>query len=522
MSQLVAIARRILGNIDLFSRLVLRVPLRQYQLQPLQAVLDSVLNRRGLDFLLVFPRQSGKNELVAHLMVYLLNVMQRVGGNLVFGAVGDGPGRMLRRLEARLDNAWNAGRWGRGSHPLRRTLGKAAAVFVSSHPQAAARGETAHWLLVIDELQDQDAAHLEAVFEPMRAAYNATALYIGTVKLTSDALWQKKRELEQLQAADGIQRVFMVTPDQVTEENPAYADFLAKKVRQFGRHHPIIASEYFLEPIDGSGGLFDGRRRTLMHGQHPRQTTLRPGQFTIATLDLAGQDEATTDPTAQLANPGRDYTVATVFEVLPPAPGVPLQLPSYHALDVWVDHGSRHFQETPGRPPLVQRLLAWLEHWQVNHLIADQAGVGQGVVDWFSAALGRERVTGFDLGGSGKKAALGAAFLSIVETGRFHYWTGDEDQPLSEGWWFWQQVEHCNYHLPPDGSLERHLQWSVPTSLRVSTPAGPQLVHDDRLLSAALIAHADQLSQQGKLGFGAAASVVIPPPTDPAFEENDL
>ena len=73
--------------------------------------------------------------------------------------------------------------------PVRRILGKASVVFLSTHPSAATRGETADWLLVIDELQDQVASHIEAVFEPMRAANNATALYIGTVKTTIDALW---------------------------------------------------------------------------------------------------------------------------------------------------------------------------------------------------------------------------------------------------------------------------------------------------------------------------------------------
>jgi hypothetical protein len=35
---------------------------------------------------------------------------------------------------------------------------------------------------------------------------------------------------------------------------------------QYGRHHPIIASEYFLEPIGSGAGLFPARRRTLMRG----------------------------------------------------------------------------------------------------------------------------------------------------------------------------------------------------------------------------------------------------------------
>ena len=131
---------------------------------------------------------------------------------------------------------------GRRTKPARRSLGRAVVVFLSSNPQAKARGQTAHHLLVIDEAQDQNGPHIEAVFTPMRAAGNATAVYIGTVKLTSDFLWQKKLQLEAEQHADGLQRVFMVQPETVIAENPYYRDFLDNQVRRHGRHHPIIAS----------------------------------------------------------------------------------------------------------------------------------------------------------------------------------------------------------------------------------------------------------------------------------------
>jgi hypothetical protein len=369
---------------------------------------------------------------------------------------------MVQRLDERLENPWNAGRWRKGAHPLRRTLGRAAVVFLSTYPQAAARGETAHWLLVVDELQDQDPCHLEAVFEAMRAAHNATSLALGTVKLTTDALWQRKVRLEHVRAGDGVRRLFLVSPEQVTTANPDYAAFLESKVRQYGRHHPIVASEYSLEPMDGSNRLLDERRLALMRGAHPRgqpdPTAGNGGRLLLATLDLAGQDEAATDPLAQLANPGRDYTVAHVWEVVLLESAVGPALPRFLALDVWVDHGSRHFQDHPGRPALVHGLLAWLERWGIAHLIADASGVGHGVTDWLAAALGRPRVTGFDLAGTGKKAALSSALLSLVETGRLRYWTGDQDQPLSDGWWFWRQAQACTYHLPPDGRFERDLQ----------------------------------------------------------------
>lgn len=517
----------VLRRIELFSRHVLGMPLYEYQLAPLRAILESVLKEHGHDFLLIFPRQSGKNEAVAHLFVYLLNLLQRSGGSIVFAAIGDGVGRGLRRLEERLDNRWNRGQWTKSARPLRRALGKAGVLFLSSHPQAYARGETARWLLVVDELQDNDAQHLEAVFEPMRAAYNATAVYLGTVRFSSDALWQKRQQLERQQAADGVQRVFLVPPHRVTRENKAYARFLQRKTAQLGHNHPIIKSEYYLQPIDAEGGLFPPRRRKLMRGRHPRLDEPRDGHTYVATLDVGGQDEGATSALAQLKNPARDYTVATVFELeraQRTAPG-----PTYRAVDVFVDHGSRHFQEGPGRPSLVQRLVAFLQRWRAAHVVGDATGVGEGVLDWLAAALGPSRVTPFRFTAR-SKAQLGNRFLSVVETGRFRYWAADgnrrllsddgpqtadgalsDEPPLSDAWWFWQQCAHCIYEMPEGGTPERSLSWGVPASASISTPAGPKPVHDDRLVSAMLVAQYDELVQQGALRLGEGHSAVIKP-----------
>jgi hypothetical protein len=519
-----------------FSNLILQKPLRGYQLAPVRAILDSVLNARGLEFLLVFPRQSGKNEAIAQLLVYILNLFKRAGGNVIYGATGNGLGMGIERLEARLDNVWNEGQWSKRAKPPRRCLGKACVAFLSTHPMASARGQTAHHLLVVDEAQDQDGPHIEAVFTPMRAASNATAVYIGTVKLTTDFLWTKKLELERDSASDGIRRVFLVSPEEVTAEVAAYKTFLDTQIGKYGRHHPIVASEYFLEPIDGTGGLFPPRRRALMRGQHRRLQGPQSGEIYVATLDVAGEDEAATDPVARLANPGRDYTVGTVFRVRWPPPGSPqgvLRLyaagPTYEAVDVFVDHGSKHFDATvagggaPGGAPagasLVQRLAAWLEHWQVAHLVADRSGVGQGLVSWLTTALGSHRVTGFDFSGRGRKARLGSMFLSLVETGRFKYWSSEdacpdspEGLPLTDAWWFWRQVEACTYEVPPEGQFDHDLRWQVPPSHRTPVPGGgPAPTHDDRLLSAALIAELDRLVRECQIAVGNAQSAMVRP-----------
>jgi hypothetical protein len=502
-------AAAILGDIERFSRHVIGMPLYPYQIEPLRAIVDSILHRRGREFLLVFPRQSGKNEAVAHLLVYVLTLYQRRGGQIVYGAVGDGLGRGMLRLERRLDNAWTRGRWRRGGRPRRYTLGKASVVFISSHPGAASRGETADHLLILDEAQDRDPAHVEAVFTPMRAAHNATAVYLGTARTTTDFLWAKKGELEAAEAADGARRVFLVAPERVTAANPAYAAFLAEQVRRYGRRHPIVAAEYFLEPIDGAGGLFPPWRLTLMRGNHPRLAAPQPGELYVATLDPAGQDAAAAEPAAPLQNPLRDFTVATIFRVGAPADanGGPV----YEAVDVFVDQGSRHFQATPGQAHLADRLAAYLRHWRAAHVLIDAAGVGQGLADWLAATLGRERVTAYPLSGASVKARLGSDFLALIDTGRFRYWTGDEDEPLTDGWWFRRQAEACAYSLGPGGRFDHDLRWGVPEAARADTPLGPQAIHDDRLLSAALVAEIERRRAAGRLVLGAAASRVVAP-----------
>lgn len=490
----------------LFSRHILRQPLYDYQIKPLTAVLNSILNQHGDEFLIVMPRQSGKDESLAHLLTLLLNLFQRTGGNIVYGDIGDGIGRFIQRLEERLDNDLNKNTWKKGAKPNRRILGRAACVFKSTHTSAHARGETAHHLLIINEAQDQDAPHIEAVFTPMRAARNATAVYAGTVKLTTDFLWQKKKELERISQQDGLQRVFFVYPEQVTAENPAYGRFLAAQIARHGEKHPIIQSEYYLKPVDGAGGLFPPRRIALMKGTHGRLRQPEPGKIYIAVIDVGGQDEAATDPIARLANPGRDYTACTIFEMLPAQAGQPG--PTFLSRDIFIDQGSRHFEEFPGRPSLATRLLAFLTHWQVAHTVIDQSGVGEGLTSWLQAAMGKSHVTGFKFSPL-SKAQLGNLFLSLIETGRFKYWQSEAD--YGAAWWFFTQAAACGYEVPANGRFERDLRWSVPASHKTPTPAGPQPTHDDRLISAALIAQADELLRCGTIAIGTAESAIIAP-----------
>jgi len=80
------IIKRWLSDIRNFSGQVIKLPLRQYQLRPADAILDSVLHGKGLTFAVMMCRQAGKNELSAQLEAYLLNLYRRRGGGIVKGS----------------------------------------------------------------------------------------------------------------------------------------------------------------------------------------------------------------------------------------------------------------------------------------------------------------------------------------------------------------------------------------------------------------------------------------------------
>jgi hypothetical protein len=497
--------KKILLSIRLFSMLVIRVPLREYQVGPADAVIDSCMRGKGFEFLWVFPRQSGKDEAVAQLCAFLLALFHRVEGGIVHiyptsGQLATG----VTRLEHRLDNAWFGGRWWSKSKPIRRGIGLAQVAFFSGHPLARAEGATANVLLIVNEAQGQVESVVERRFTPMRASTNATALFVGTVRTTNDYLWRVKTRLEKLQAEDGIRRVFLVSPYDVGAENPHYLEFVENQVKTKGRQHPAVRTEFFNEAVDVAAGLFPARRRALMLGTHCRQRNPHEGEVYIALIDVGGQDEGASDA---LANPGRDYTVCTILRVV--RDQVVKIGPVYQALDLFVDQGSRHFQETASRSSLFNRLLAYLTHWNVAAVICDSTGVGQGLTDALIEAYPRQ-VFGFDFAKSYGKARLGNGFLAVVETGRFHYFRDDHDVEGSDAWWFFTQAEHCGYELAEGIPIERGLRWEVSPSARVVFSDGSShLVHDDRLLSAALVAEVDRLIREGDLFVATGESAVI-------------
>ncbi len=67
----------------LFARYASGLKLRTYQEAVARTIVDSVIQRKGLSIVVVFPRQSGKNELQAQIETYLLALFSQLDAEIV-------------------------------------------------------------------------------------------------------------------------------------------------------------------------------------------------------------------------------------------------------------------------------------------------------------------------------------------------------------------------------------------------------------------------------------------------------
>jgi hypothetical protein len=83
--------------------------------------------------------------------------------------------------------------------------------------------------------------------------------------------------------------------EEVAAQVPEYGEQVRSRIAQFGRDHPFIRTEYFLEELDAEGQLFGPGRRAQMRGYHPRQRSATPGRVYALLVDVAGAEEEIAD-----------------------------------------------------------------------------------------------------------------------------------------------------------------------------------------------------------------------------------
>ncbi|MEL7673833.1 MAG: hypothetical protein AAGU78_08865 [Chloroflexota bacterium] len=475
------------------------IKLRKYQSGVLSAIFDSVLNRRGLSFVVVFPRQSGKNELQAQLETYLLTLFSNFPVEMVKVSPTLEPQALtaMRRLERTVKrNTLTQRIWVKESGSIYR-VGEARITFLSGSPESNIVGATANALLEVDEAQDVLCVKYEKDVAPMAASTNATRVFWGTSWTSQTLLAKQLRHAHEEEKRDGLRRVFRLTADDVSAEVNAYRKHVVETIERLGRAHPTVRTQYFSEELDGAGGLFPPDRIARMRSQESAESEPLPGARYALLLDVAGEDEGQRgiDGALSPANPARDSSALCVVRVTPGGEGQPLPRYTPVLRRQWtgVNHTRLHSE-------LRDLALAW----NARAVVVDATGVGAGMASFLERSL-PGRVVPFAFNAA-SKSRLGWDFLGVVDSGR---WCEPQLDPSRQAQQaqhqqdFFAQLAACQFQVA-DGPDQR-MRWSVPDGTR--DPASGELLHDDWIIAAALCAQLEEMDWQPS-----AAPLIIPAP----------
>jgi hypothetical protein len=492
----------LLQDIAVFCARASGLQLRSYQLSAAHAVIESVLQHRGLSIVIMFPRQSGKNEVQAHIEAYLLSILCTQNAEMVKISPTWKPQALnaMHRLERVLKaNLITRRLWSKENGYCYR-IGQARMVFLSGNPEANIVGATANALLQVDEAQDVNLEKYDREIAPMAASTNATRVFWGTAWTSQTLLARELEAAREAEQRDGLRRVFVCTAKEVGAEVPAYQKFVTAQVARFGRNHPMIRTQYFSEAIDEESGMFPAQRVALMAGTHAWQDQPRQGQGGdmpqyALLIDVGGEPLSTAD----LAEDQRDATALTVVEVDPSGlADEGLQAVIYRVVHrrLWI--GTPHNQ-------LYGEIRALAQHWQAQAIVVDATGIGAGLASFLEKSF-PERVVRYGFNRA-TKSQLGWQFLAVIESGRYQEHAPRTDDNTLQTL-FYRQLAGCAMKILP--GPEQRMQWGVPAQLRDGQTGA--LLHDDLLLSAALCAVLDSFTWQRS------QPTVIIPAADPLLE----
>ncbi len=488
-------------NVVLFVHRASGLRLRGYQKEVAQAIVASVLYKRGLTFVVIMARQAGKNEVQAQLEAYLLLLYWDKNAEIVKASPTAIPQSLtsMRRLKRVLERniftrliEWKS----ELGYIVR--VGSARIYFLSAMENSNVVSHTASLLLECDEAQAVESSKWDKDFDPMAASTDATKVFWGTVWTSRTLLARELRAARFAERQDGIRRVFMVDANAVAAELPEYARYVAKQVAKLGRQHPLVKTQLFLEEVDAEGGMFPEWRRTLMQGDHPRLDKPHEGEIYAGLLDVAGeerdeeavssrQDAEDRNGQQRMVRGQRDSTALTIVEVdTSTIADGGLQAPTYRVVRRYLWTGTPHVL-------IYAQLRLILEHWGIHYLVADATGVGAGLVSFLDKAF-PGRVIPF-LFTPKSKSDLGYGFLAVTDTGRFRDYSAEDDDDL--GAEFQRELAAVQYEILEGPS--KTMRWSVPDGTR--DPTTGDYLHDDLVISAALCSVLD--SQVFPTGKGA-------------------
>ena len=451
------------------------ITIRNYQKQAADAIIDSVLNRRGLHFVVEFPRQSGKNEIQAQTENYLLFRFMQIGGTIVKISPTWKPQSInakQRFAKVAKANPITAD-YIQPSQGYQYLMGgeKTKIIFLSGEKNSNIVGNTADLLLEVDEAQDIDKNKFDKEVAPMAASTNATIVFYGTAWTNDTLLARELAHALELQKTDGIRRVFRLTCEDVFPEVPAYKSFVMEEIAKKGREHPTIKTQYFSEEIDAES-QFIRDASALMAGDHEQHEEPEIGAIYAMMIDVAGSEEENKVGLKLETNESqkRDATAITICQI------------DLSTLST-VKHGVtwrvmlRYNWTGLKQTEQYARIEGLINLWS-PYVCIDATGIGSGLADFIQQLVPEDRYIKFVFSQK-TKSDMGWAWLGMVKTGRWKEYKLRDDLQNR----FYEQLKYCKYEiLPGPGNMMR---FSVPDGTKNEVG---EYIHDDLIMSAAMSA----------------------------------
>ncbi len=336
--------------------------LRPYQVDVAKAIAEFVIKRLGLSIVVIFPRQSGKNELQAQIETYLMVIFSTLNAEMVKVSPTWKPQSLnaMRRLERVLSRNLITIRQLEERIRLHLPLQHRPHVLLFRQPRSQHRGRHRFNLARSRRSPGRDHHQVRQRHRTDGGQHQRNPRILGHRLDQPHALARELRAARKAQQKDGVRRVFVLDAEDVAEHVPDYGIFVKAQVDRLGRMHPMIRTQYYSEEIDAEGSFFTPRRLALMQGTQQRSRTPQPGKLYALLLDVAGEDESDTSTVVKLlagpTNPARDSTALTIIEIDLSTLADPIvRAPTYRVVDrhAWlgVKHSTIYPQITrPGRP----------------------------------------------------------------------------------------------------------------------------------------------------------------------------
>lgn len=447
------------------------IQMRTYQLKAAKAIIQSVTKKQGLTIVIIFPRQSGKDELISNLLAYLTNLFAHRDAGIVVANPTYKPQTInaIIRFEKRLQTNLLTRLFWQKRSDFMRMIGNCVVSFLSGDASANVVGAVASLLLVVNEAQDIEPSIYDKRFAPMTASTNATRVFAGTTWTSKTLLAREMRNAIELQKQDGIQRLFMYNADDIRKIVPAYGRFVDGEIAKLGRQHPLVKTQYFCEEIDAIASMFNAGRLALLSAPAIANAQPEARHTYCLLMDVGGQDEAMLELDG-MSNPGRDYVTMDIVDVDLSSLEL-LQAPTYHVVKRLEWQGVNHVD-------IFGAITALMETWNCLYLVMDATGVGEGLwgmcaKKWQSKTIGIKFT-------AQTKSEIGYSFLGIIDTGRFRDHCHSETVN--------EQYINCTSEILI-GPLHT-MRWGVKDGTR---GADGNLIHDDYILTDALTTQLDKL-----------------------------